>query len=72
MTGSGKSRLLESYAAGRWYAASDDGQPLRDAATGELVRWLRAAGFGRVRLFAGDGKSPYELGTPRLIVVADA
>lgn len=40
--------------------------------TGELVRWLEAAGFGQVRLLAGDGESPYELGAPRLIVVADA
>jgi SAM-dependent methyltransferase len=40
--------------------------------TGELVRWLTAAGFGRVRLLAGDGESRYELGAPRLIVVADA
>jgi oxepin-CoA hydrolase/3-oxo-5,6-dehydrosuberyl-CoA semialdehyde dehydrogenase len=45
MTGSGKSRLLESYAAGRWYAASDDGQPLRDAATGEEVARLSASGL---------------------------
>jgi SAM-dependent methyltransferase len=40
--------------------------------TGELVRWLKAAGFGRIRLLSGDGESPYELGAPRLIVVADA
>ena len=29
-------RLLESYAAGRWYAASTEGHPLLDAATGEV------------------------------------
>ena len=29
--------LLESYAAGRWFAASDEGPPLLDASTGEEV-----------------------------------
>ncbi|MFF5260001.1 phenylacetic acid degradation bifunctional protein PaaZ [Actinomadura viridis] len=31
------SPLLESYAAGRWVRAADDGEPLLDAATGEEV-----------------------------------
>ncbi|GAA3973188.1 phenylacetic acid degradation bifunctional protein PaaZ [Actinomadura viridis] len=31
------SPLLESYAAGRWFRAADDGEPLLDAATGEEV-----------------------------------
>jgi oxepin-CoA hydrolase/3-oxo-5,6-dehydrosuberyl-CoA semialdehyde dehydrogenase len=29
--------LLESYVAGRWYAAPDDGTPIADAVTGETV-----------------------------------
>ena len=29
--------LLESYAAGRWFAADDEGRPLLDASTGEEV-----------------------------------
>ena len=40
--------------------------------TGELVRWLKDAGFDRVRLLGADGESPYEVGSPRLIAVADA
>jgi oxepin-CoA hydrolase/3-oxo-5,6-dehydrosuberyl-CoA semialdehyde dehydrogenase len=39
------SHLLESYAAGRWYAASDDGTPLLDAATGEEVARISSAGL---------------------------
>ena len=38
--------------------------------SGEVVRMLRAAGFGEVELLAGDGVAPYELGSPRLIAVA--
>jgi oxepin-CoA hydrolase/3-oxo-5,6-dehydrosuberyl-CoA semialdehyde dehydrogenase len=45
MTGSGNSPLLESYAAGRWYAAPDEGQPLLDAATGEEVARLSSTGL---------------------------
>jgi cyclopropane fatty-acyl-phospholipid synthase-like methyltransferase len=40
--------------------------------TGEVVRMLRAAGFAEVALFGGDATSPYELGDPRLIAVAEA
>ena len=40
--------------------------------TGEVVRMLRAAGFTEVELRGADGKAPYELGSPRLIAVADA
>jgi SAM-dependent methyltransferase len=40
--------------------------------SGELVRLLRGAGFSAVQLQAGDGESPYELGSPRLIAVATA
>ncbi|RYB92886.1 phenylacetic acid degradation bifunctional protein PaaZ [Nocardioides oleivorans] len=39
------SRLLESYAAGRWYAASAEGHPLLDAATGEEVARISSAGL---------------------------
>ena len=45
MAGSGNARLLESYAAGRWYAAPDEGQPLLDAATGEEVARLSSTGL---------------------------
>jgi oxepin-CoA hydrolase/3-oxo-5,6-dehydrosuberyl-CoA semialdehyde dehydrogenase len=38
-------RLLESYAAGRWYAASTEGHPLLDAATGEEVARISSAGL---------------------------
>jgi SAM-dependent methyltransferase len=40
--------------------------------SGELVRLLRTAGFAEVELRAGDGASPYELGSPRLIALATA
>jgi SAM-dependent methyltransferase len=40
--------------------------------TGEVVRMLRAAGFGSVELFGPDGTSPYELGMPRMVAVAEA
>ncbi|QFG20150.1 phenylacetic acid degradation bifunctional protein PaaZ [Actinomadura sp. WMMB 499] len=38
------SPLLESYAAGRWFRADDDGEPLLDAATGEEVARLARRG----------------------------
>ncbi|MBE1536669.1 phenylacetic acid degradation bifunctional protein PaaZ [Actinomadura algeriensis] len=38
------SPLLESYAAGRWFRADDDGEPLLDAATGEEVARLASRG----------------------------
>jgi len=40
--------------------------------SGELVRLLHGAGFADVELRAGDGASPYELGSPLLIAVATA
>nr|WP_227467810.1 phenylacetic acid degradation bifunctional protein PaaZ [Nocardioides lijunqiniae] len=39
------SRLLESYAAGRWHRASDEGSALLDAATGEEVARISATGL---------------------------
>src|SRR3954452_7275341 len=38
-------RKLESYAAGRWFAADDEGRPLVDAGTGEEVVRISAAGL---------------------------
>src|SRR4051795_3915592 len=38
-------RKLESYAAGRWFAADDEGRPLLDASTGEEVARISAAGL---------------------------
>ncbi len=38
-------RLLESYAAGRWFTAEDEGRPLLDASTGEEVFRLSAQGL---------------------------
>ncbi len=35
---------LESYAAGRWFAAQDDGTPIADAVTGEIVTRIGGAG----------------------------
>jgi hypothetical protein len=40
--------------------------------TGEVVRMLRSAGFTEVELLGADGKTPYELGSPRLIALAGA
>ena len=37
--------LLESYAAGRWFRATDEGTPLLDAATGEEVTRLSSTGI---------------------------
>jgi oxepin-CoA hydrolase / 3-oxo-5,6-dehydrosuberyl-CoA semialdehyde dehydrogenase len=37
--------LLESYAAGTWFRASDDGAPLLDAATGEEVARISSRGL---------------------------
>ena len=39
------SALLESYAAGRWFRASDEGTPLLDASTGEEVARISSKGL---------------------------
>lgn len=39
------SALLESFAAGRWVAAPDDGMPLHDAATGEEIARISSTGL---------------------------
>jgi len=38
------SRLLESYVAGAWYRADDEGEPLYDAVTGEVVARFSSTG----------------------------
>ncbi len=38
-------RQLESYAAGRWFTADDEGRPLLDAATGDEVARISSAGL---------------------------
>jgi ubiquinone/menaquinone biosynthesis C-methylase UbiE len=40
--------------------------------SGEIVRMLEAAGFAGVRLLDADGRTPYELASPLLIVLATA
>ena len=37
--------LLESYVAGRWFAAADDGAPVADAVTGETVARVSSTGL---------------------------
>src|SRR3954464_9822816 len=37
--------LLESYVAGRWYSAPDEGTPLADAVTGETVARISSTGL---------------------------
>jgi oxepin-CoA hydrolase/3-oxo-5,6-dehydrosuberyl-CoA semialdehyde dehydrogenase len=37
--------LLESFVAGRWYAAPDDGTPIADAVTGETVARISSTGL---------------------------
>src|SRR5688572_21635304 len=37
--------LLESYCAGRWVRADDEGEPLLDAATGEEVARISSRGL---------------------------
>jgi oxepin-CoA hydrolase/3-oxo-5,6-dehydrosuberyl-CoA semialdehyde dehydrogenase len=38
-------RLLESYSAGRWYRASDEGRPVLDAGTGDEVARVSSTGL---------------------------
>ncbi len=37
--------LMESYVAGRWYVAPDDGTPIADAVTGETVVRISSTGL---------------------------
>lgn len=54
------SRLLESYAAGRWWTADDEGRPLLDASTGEEVARFSATGLdlGEMTAHARDVGGP--------------
>ncbi len=44
------SRLLESYAAGAWYAAPDEGRGLHDAVTGQEIARISATGLDRAAM----------------------
>ena len=44
--------MLESYVAGRWFAAPDDGTPVADAVTGETVVRVSSTGLD----VAGDAR----------------
>ena len=37
--------LLQSYVAGRWYSAPDEGTPIADAVTGETVARISSTGL---------------------------
>ena len=37
--------LLESYVAGRWFTATDEGTPVADAVTGETVARVSSTGL---------------------------
>jgi len=52
--------LLQSYAAGKWYAATDAGAPLLDAATGEEVARISSTGLdlGAMTSFAREVGGP--------------
>ncbi len=54
------SRLLESYAAGRWFRADDEGAPLLDATTGDEVARISARGLdlGEMVAHARTGGGP--------------
>ena len=53
-------RPLESYAAGRWYAAQDEGRPLLDASTGDEVARFSATGLdlGAMTAYAREVGGP--------------
>jgi oxepin-CoA hydrolase/3-oxo-5,6-dehydrosuberyl-CoA semialdehyde dehydrogenase len=44
--------MLRSYLAGSWFTASDEGQPLHDAATGEEITRISATGADRAAALA--------------------
>ncbi|EWC59860.1 Aldehyde dehydrogenase, PaaZ [Actinokineospora spheciospongiae] len=50
------SALLESYAAGRWFRADDEGEPLPDAVTGAEVARLSSRGLD-LRAMVGHARS---------------
>lgn len=55
-------RRLESYVSGRWTPGARDGQPLRDAATGEVVATIDSTGID----FAGALAYGREVAGPKL------
>ena len=55
-------RRLESYVSGRWTPGARDGQPLRDAATGEVVATIDSTGID----FAGTLAYGREVAGPKL------
>ncbi|TQS42912.1 phenylacetic acid degradation bifunctional protein PaaZ [Cryptosporangium phraense] len=52
--------MLESYAAGHWFRASDEGEPLLDAATGEEVARISGRGLdvGAMTTYAREVGGP--------------
>ena len=78
MTSVNTYRASESRLESDYVFEDEDGQVEHARAAhhvhtaGEVVRMLRTAGFGAVDLLGADGRSPYELGSSRLIVVARA
>ena len=78
MTSVNTYRASESRLESDYVFEDEDGEVERSRAAhhvhtaGEVVRMLRTAGFGEVDLLGADGRSPYELGSSRLIVVARA
>jgi oxepin-CoA hydrolase/3-oxo-5,6-dehydrosuberyl-CoA semialdehyde dehydrogenase len=44
--------LLESYTAGRWFRATDEGRPVRDAVTGDEIARISATGLDLAAMVA--------------------
>src|SRR5215212_5591008 len=44
-SGNERTTMLESYAAGSWFRASDEGEPLLDASTGEEITRISSRGL---------------------------
>jgi SAM-dependent methyltransferase len=78
MTSSSRYRAAESRLESDYVFEDADGHVERSRGayhvhtSGELVRMLTGAGFAGVRLLDGDGERPYELGSRRLIAVAQS
>ena len=78
MTRTSRYRPAESRMESRYVFEDEDGtvEHAQGAhhvhTTGEVVRFLRDAGFGDVELLGADGRTAYEIGSTRLIAVATA
>jgi SAM-dependent methyltransferase len=76
LTAENRYRVSESRLESAFTFADADGRVEHAQAahhvhtSAEVVRMLRAAGFGAVELLGADGIKPYEVGSPRLIAVA--